>query len=116
MTFTEPVLHGQRLFLRRDGHEMWQLGRVVKDTRADREVTTAKGDILWVVQPGCRMCQGHKLLSSSGRGSFWWEMAMPPLSRGTWNSMGALLMASIGCWSRRIWDLGVMSSPLLSCR
>lgn len=70
----------------------------------------------WVVQPGCRMCQNHKLPSSSVRGRFWWGTAMPPSSRGTWSSMGALLMALTDCWSHRIWDLGVMSSPLLSCR
>lgn len=31
MTFTEHVLHGQRPFLRRDGDEKWQSGRVVGD-------------------------------------------------------------------------------------
>lgn len=113
---TERVLHGQRPFLRRDSHEKWQLGRLVKDTRGDWEVMTAKKDNLWVVQPGGRMHQNHKSLSSSGRGSFWWGTVMPPSSRGIWSSMGALLMASIGCWSHQIWDLDVMSSPLLSCR
>lgn len=124
MTFTEHVLYGQRPFLRRDGHEKWQSGRVVKDMSTeildsswgDWEVTAAKKVNFWVVQPVCRMCQDHKLLSFSDRGSFWWGTAMPPSSRGTWNSMGALLMALIGCWSHRIWDLAVMSSSLLSCR
>lgn len=30
MTFTGHMLHGQSLFLRRDGHAKWQSGKVVK--------------------------------------------------------------------------------------
>lgn len=48
---TERVFHGQRPFLRRDSHEKWQLGRLVKDTRGDWEVMTAFG---WCSQEvGC---------------------------------------------------------------